>query len=136
VSRTASAPAAEVPDVRIAEYWHWFAICLYLHVTLDTLMTMYAAASGHGMEANPIVRWALAQGIPTLVGVNLAAGVATVPLFAGLVRSIRTTPASYRWAYQLVVETWLGGLITVGFGVFANNLTIVIMGRSLVAAVV
>ena len=119
------------PD-RILEYWTWVAWALFLLVTLDMLTTLFAASVlGTGAEANPLMRWALERGLLTLLGLNLAAIVFVVALFYALVRTLERTPERYQWGFALVLEVWLGLLIFAGLVVFANNLSAIFLGRSL-----
>lgn len=118
---------------RIDEYWAWATAALFLLVTVDLLTTMYAAAVvGPGAEANPLIRWALGQPLPVLVGVNLGAVVFAAVVFRGLMETYRVTPARVRPYYGLLIEAWLGLLVAAGLAVFANNLSVIVLGESLV----
>lgn len=118
---------------RISEYWDWFAVALFVLVTVDMLTTRFAAATmGDGAEANPIIRWALGQSVLVLTGINLAATVIAVGSFYILIRLLKTTRAPYDSYLARGIELWLGGLIAVGLYIFANNLSVIIHGRSLI----
>ena len=125
-------PARPRLDARLEEYWDWFAVALFVLITVDMLTTMYAAwYVGPAAEANPLMRWALGQGLLVLTAVNLAATVVAVGGFYVLMRLLRATEAPYdRWV-GLTVEVWLGALIAAGLFVFANNLSLIVHGRSL-----
>lgn len=119
------------PD-RIVEYWSWVAWALFLLVTVDMLTTLFAASVlGTGAEANPLMRWALERGLLVFLGVNLAAVGFVVTFFYGLVRMLERTPERYQGGFALVVEVWLGLLIFAGLVVFANNLSAIFLGQSL-----
>jgi hypothetical protein len=126
------APRPTGLDARIAEYWQWIAVALYLLVTVDVLTTIYAASVvGLDAEANPITRWLVGQGPVVLVGVNLAAVVLIVLLFNGLMDLVRVTPAPGQAPLMRLIEIWLGLLVAVGLAVFANNLMVIVAGKSL-----
>lgn len=117
---------------RVEEYWGWAAAALFLLVTVDLLTTMYAAAVvGAEAEANPLMRWALGQPLPVLVVVNLGATVLAVVVFRGLMETYRVTPARVRPYYGLLIEAWLGLLVAAGLALFANNLSVIVLGESL-----
>lgn len=119
-------------DARIEEYWHWITVALFLLVTVDLLTTIYAASAvGIDAEANPITRWLVGQGPVTLVGVNLAAVVLVGVLFYGLMELVRVTPERLRAPFMQLIEVWLGLLLAAGLAVFANNLAVLVLGRSL-----
>ncbi|MFC6941861.1 DUF5658 family protein [Salinirubellus sp. GCM10025818] len=117
----------------LREYWDWVAVALFLLVTVDMLTTMFAAATlGAEAEANPLMRWALRRGTPTLVVVNVIVVVLATVFFYGLREMLGRTPDRYRRSFSLLVEAWLGLLVVVGLGVFANNLSVVVLGASFV----
>lgn len=119
-------------DPRIQEYWDWLAVALFLLLTVDMLTTVAAAhAVGVDGESNPIMAWALGEGLVVVVAVNLLALVGTAVLFAGVTDRLSTTPSPADRYTGLLVELWLGGLIAVGLAVFANNLTVIVLGESL-----
>lgn len=117
---------------RVGEYWDWIAVSLFLLVTVDMLTTMFAAAElGPAAEANPIMRWALAQGTWTLVAVNLAVVVLAVSFFYGLVEMLKRSPPRVRRPFAIAVEVWLGLLVFAGLLILANNLAAIVLGSSL-----
>ena len=119
-------------EARVVEYWDWLAVALFLLTTVDLLTTLFAArAVGAASEANPLIRWALAQGLPVVVGMNIAAIVLVAVFFYGLVEMYEYTPAPYRPYFAAGIEVWLGGLLAAGLAVFANNLAVIVLGRSL-----
>ena len=119
-------------DARIEEYWHWITVALFLLVTVDLLTTIYAASVvGIGAESNPVTRWLVGQGPVALVGVNLAAVVLVVVLFYGLMELVRVTPERIQAPFLRLIELWLGVLLAAGLAVFANNLAVIVVGRSL-----
>lgn len=118
---------------RTGEYWDWLAVALFLLLTVDMLTTLAAAqVVGPGAEANPVVEWALGEGVWTLLAVNLLTLVVVAGLFAGVADRLATTPAPLDRYVGVVVEGWLGTLVAVGLGVFANNLSVIVLGVSLV----
>lgn len=120
-------------NAQLEEYWDWFAVALFVLITVDMITTMYAAwYIGPAAEANPLMRWALDQGMLTLTVVNLAATIVAVGGFYGLIRMLETAAAPYDRYVGLGVEAWLGLLIAGGLFVFANNLYVIFHGRSLV----
>jgi len=119
------------PD-RILEYWSWVAWALFLLVTVDMLTTLFAASIlGTAAEANPLIRWALGRGVVVLVAMNLLAVFVVVTFFYALVKMLERTPSRHQGHFSLVVELWLGRLIFAGLLVFANNLTAIFLGQSL-----
>jgi hypothetical protein len=115
------------------EYWDWVAVALFLFLTVDTLLTMYAAeVVGSGAEANPIMHWALQQGLGTLVSVNLVALLFAVLLFYGLAETIDDVKEPYDQYVGIGVDVWLGLLVMAGLTIYANNLMVIIYGQSLV----
>ncbi|MFB6176951.1 MAG: hypothetical protein ABEI99_07395 [Halobaculum sp.] len=117
---------------RIEEYWNWIAVALFLLTTVDLLTTLFAAAVvGTASEANPLVRWLLRRSLVDLVVVNLLAVVLAALGFRGIVATFERTPPRLRPYYAVVIEAWIGLLLAVGLGVFANNLSVIVLGRSL-----
>lgn len=117
---------------RVEEYWGWIAVALFLLLSLDLLTTYYAAATvGTGAEANPVMAWLLARSLATVVAVHLLVVALAVAFFAVLMRLYRRTPSPLRRGFGLLIELWLGVLVAVGLAVFANNLAVVVLGRSL-----
>lgn len=118
--------------LRYREYWDWFAMALFVLITLDMLTTRFAAsAAGAGAEANPLMRWVLRQDVIVLTVVNLAAGAIAVGSFYVLMQLLESCRAPYDRYLARGIELWLGGLIAVGLFVFANNLSVIIHGQSL-----
>lgn len=136
--------AARLPDVgpsptarplvrRVETYWRWFAVVLYVVVTLDMVSTLYAAdAVGLAGEANPLVRAAVDHGVLAYAAMNLVAVVLAIGCFAALVRAVRASAPPYDRYVEAGLKLWLGLLLAAGLLVFANNLIVVVYGRSLV----
>lgn len=124
--------SAQASTDRTAEYWDWLAVVLFLLLAVDTLTT-YAAARVVGLESesNPFMQWALGEGLWTVIGVNLGALVLSVVLFGFLTGRIEVTPAPLDRYVALAVEVWLGLLLALGLAVFANNLSVIVFGESL-----
>lgn len=107
-------------------------MALFVLITLDMLTTRFAAsAAGAGAEANPLMRWVLRQDVIVLTVVNLAAGAIAVGSFYVLMQLLESCRAPYDRYLARGIELWLGGLIAVGLFVFANNLSVIIHGQSL-----
>jgi hypothetical protein len=116
-----------------SEYWSWVAGALYILLTADLLTTLYAAdIHGVAAEANPYMRWALGEGLSVVVILNVSALVVLAGLFAGYFRLLRTAEGTEAWVLARSFEVWIGGVIAVGLFVFANNLAVIVYGRSLI----
>jgi pheromone shutdown protein TraB len=123
---------ARIAESRIEEYWDWVAVALFLLLAVDLLTTLAAARLvGTGAESNPLMRWLLGRGVLTVIGAHLAAVVLVTGCFRLLVDRLRRTPAPANRYFALAIEAWLGFLVAVGLGVFANNLAVIVLGRSL-----
>ena len=122
-----------VDAASVREYWSWTGGALYLLLPVDLLTTLYAAALyGPAAEANPYVRHALDHGVPRLVAMNLAVLAVAVALVAAYMRVLSRTRGVEAWVMARSFELWAGGLIAVGLFVFANNLSVIVLGGSLV----
>ncbi|MFB6361991.1 MAG: DUF5658 family protein [Halobacteriales archaeon] len=120
-------------ESRTEEYWDWFAIALFLLITVDMITTMFAAWHvGLAAEANPLMRWAQSQGLLTVMAFNLAATVIAVGAFYLLIEQLKSTEPPLDRYLSIGVEAWLGLLISGGLFVFANNLSVIFHGRTLV----
>lgn len=119
-------------DAQVKEYWDWIAGALFLLTTVDMLTTMYAAALfGPQFEANPVIRWTLHSGPIALVSLNLIAIVSVTALFDRVIDTLERTPEPYDGVLAAGIEAWLGGLLAGGLLIFANNLTVIVYGQSL-----
>jgi hypothetical protein len=117
---------------RVTEYWEWVAVALFLLLSVDLLTSLFAAAAvGVGAEANPLMAYLLAQPLEVLLGVHLGVTVLAVGFFDGLMRTYVATPARFRRPYGYLIELWLGLLLAVGLSVFANNLSVIVLGAGL-----
>lgn len=120
------------PTKRIEEWWDWFAVALFLLITVDLITTIGATIEhGYAAEANPIVRWLLVQGPLALAAVNLAVVVVAVLCFRNVVRIARRIPGPYDRYFAFGVELWLGAIVSLGLFIFANNLSVIVWGSSL-----
>lgn len=118
---------------RLSEYWDWFAVALFILISVDLLTTRFAAYSvGLEAEMNPLVRWALHESIGVLVLVNLVAACLAIGSFYILMQMLRSSPSPYDGYLALGIEVWLGIMIGTGLFIFANNLAVVVHGRSLI----
>lgn len=118
---------------RSEKYWHWFAAALYLLFTLDILTTLLATAV-HGLEAeaNPVMRWLIQQGPVVLIAANLVALIGVVIAFNSVVNIVNTVRHPYDIVLEVLVEIWLGLLLTAGIFVVVNNLAVIIFGESFI----
>lgn len=117
----------------LEEYWDWFAVSLFVLITVDMITTMYAAwYAGPAAEANPLMRWALGQGIGVLTAVNLTATIVAVGGFYLLIQFVDQTDPPYDWYLGFGIQIWLGTILSLGLFVFANNLSVIIHGQSLI----
>lgn len=117
---------------RVTEYWEWVAVALFLLLSVDLLTSLYAAAVvGVDAEANPLMAYLLGQPLAVLVAVHLGVVVLAVGFFYGLMRTYAATPERLRRPYGYLIELWLGLLLAVGLWVFANNLSVIVLGEGL-----
>lgn len=122
----------ETAQRRVAEYWEWVAVALFLLLSVDLLTSLYAAAVvGVDAEANPVMAYLLGQPLGVLVGVHLAVAVLAVVFFYALMRTYVATPTRLQRPYGYLIEAWLGLLLAVGLWVFANNVSIIVLGAGL-----
>lgn len=120
-------------ESRIAEYWSWIAVALFLLLGADLLTTLGAYDRyGAGAEFNPVMRWVLGQSLGMLVLVHLLALVVAVTIFYGLVRLVAETDPPAQRIVMFLIEGYLGILVAVGLFVVANNLAVIILGESLI----
>lgn len=121
-----------VAESRIEEYWDWIAVALFLLLGVDLLTTLAAArVVGVGAESNPLMRWLLGRDIVVVIAAHLVVVVLVTGCFRLLIGHLRRTPAPADRYFALLIEAWLGVLVAVGLGVFANNLTVIVLGQSL-----
>jgi hypothetical protein len=119
-------------DTRLDEYWDWVSVALFLLIPVDMLTSLFAAhAYGTAIEVNPLMRWALEAGLIPLVALNLLATVLAASLFYVLFRTVENTTNPTRRVFLFGFEVWLGLVISAGFLVFANNISVIILGQSL-----
>jgi membrane-bound metal-dependent hydrolase YbcI (DUF457 family) len=116
----------------VAEYWSWFSVGLFLLVTVDLLTTMGATLLyGTAAEANPFVAWLIGRGPVAVTVANLGVVLLAVVAFSGVLRTVRRARAPYGSYLALGVELWLGLLVAVGLFLLANNLSVIVLGDSL-----
>jgi hypothetical protein len=121
-----------VAESRIEEYWDWIAVALFLLLAVDLLTTLAAArVVGVGAESNPLMRWLLGRDIVVVIAAHLVVVVLVTGCFRLLIGHLRRTPAPADRYFALLIEAWLGVLVAVGLGVFANNLAVIVLGQSL-----
>ena len=107
-------------------------MALFLLLSVDLLLTMGAAAL-HGLEAeaNPLMRWVLGQGLLVIIAVHVGVLLLAVAAFRRLLAFSAGLSGSLLSVYRLVIELWLGLLIAAGILVYANNLSGIVLGASL-----
>ncbi|MFC6988410.1 hypothetical protein ACFQJD_06265 [Haloplanus sp. GCM10025708] len=121
-----------VDESRIGEYWDWVTVALFLLVTVDLLTSLAAAeVVGRSAEGNPLMRWLLGRSLGVVVAVHLGVVVLVSVTFHVLMGRLRRTSAPQSRYFALLLELWLGSLVAVGLAVFANNLAVIVLGRSL-----
>ncbi|MFB6102583.1 MAG: hypothetical protein ABEJ73_08460 [Haloplanus sp.] len=121
-----------VAEARIEEYWDWIAVALFLLLAVDLLTTLAAArVVGSGAESNPLMRWLLGRSTLLVIGAHLAVVVIVTGFFRLLIDRLRCTPPPADYYFALLIEGWLGVLVSIGLGVFANNLSVIVLGESL-----
>jgi len=118
--------------LRARGYWSWVAVALFLLLAVDLLTSLFAAAVyGTGAESNPVVAWLLGRPLWIVVLANLAVGVLAVGFFWALLALVERTAPPLRRPFALLVELYVGLLVAAGLAVLANNLAVVVLGRSL-----
>ncbi|WP_096391392.1 DUF5658 family protein [Halopenitus persicus] len=123
---------SSAPTPWFRKYWRWTGAALFLLITVDLLTSMYAvAAVGIEHESNPVMAWLLARPLWVIAGVHLVAVGLLIFLFYGLAQLVRETPPAYRGPFKRLIEAFLGLLLAAGLFVFANNLAVIVYGRSL-----
>lgn len=114
-------------DQSVRRWWRWFTVALLLLIPLDLLTTLIAVAEhGTAVEANPIVRWLLQQGLLAIVVVNLVVGILAVTLFHVAMEQFRRAAPSTPRPFVLFVNLWIGVLVATGAGVAVNNLLVIV----------
>lgn len=122
-----AASTADGLEGRIEQWWHRFAVALFLLIPLDLLTTLLAVEKyGLGVEANPVMRGLLDQGLVVVLAVNLAVVLLAVALFHVAVVSLRQTPPAYHRAVATFVNAWVGVLIAIGALLVANNVVVLV----------
>lgn len=114
-------------DDHIKRWWRLFAIALFLLVPLDLLTTLLVVTKyGTVVEANPLMRWLLDQGLVVVTVVNVAVVVLVVALFHVAIDRLRQTPPAYHRTITRVVNVWVGVLLVAGTVLVTNNLVVLV----------
>ncbi len=114
------------------DYWSWVAVVLFLLIPVDLLTTAGAATIyGAQAETNPLMRWLLTRRLATIVGVHLAVLVVVAVGFRVMVLLLEATDERHQRAFAYLIEAFVGFLLLVGLVVFANNLSVIVLGESL-----
>jgi hypothetical protein len=96
--------AGEQQDVYVDRYgpWEWAAIAVLIGLSLaDLLMTLDLLRHG-GSEANPLMQWALDQGVPVFVGLKLG-----LTLLGALVLLVRVRFRGIRTALAVLLVLYV-----------------------------
>lgn len=110
-------------DDYVRRWWLWFAVALFLLIPLDLFTTLLAVARYRiAVEANPVMRWLLHQGLFAVTVTNLVVVGLVVYLFHAAIEGIRCCTPVERTNLVSFINIWLGILIAVGLAVNANNL--------------
>jgi hypothetical protein len=116
-----------VPEERVDRWWFWFAVALFLLLPLDLFTTLLAVGIyGTGVEANPIMRWLLRQGLLAVTVANLAVVGLVVSLFHVAVDRVQRVPPAYRSKVDPAISAWIGFLILAGLVLVANNVLVLV----------
>lgn len=114
-------------DEQVDRWWFWFAIALFLLIPLDLFTTLIAVGRyGTVVEANPLMRWLLRQGLVAVTVVNLAVVGFAVYLFHAAIDRVQRVPPPYRSLVDHAVRAWIGFLILAGIVLVTNNLLVLI----------
>ncbi|WP_153952205.1 hypothetical protein [Halosegnis longus] len=114
------------------DYWSWVAVVLFLLIPVDLLTTAGAATLyGAQAETNPLMRWLLTRRFATIVAVHLVVLVAVVVSFRAMILLLEATDERYQRAFAYGIEAFVGLLLLAGLVVFANNLSVIVLGESL-----
>lgn len=111
-------------DDQVVRWWRWFAVALFLLIPLDLFTTLLAVARyGTGVEANPVMRVVLQQGLVVTTVVNLLVLGVAIALFHAAVDSVRRVPLAQRGHFVTLINGWIGLLILSGSALVLNNVT-------------
>lgn len=111
----------------VGKWWQGFAVALFLLIPVDLLTTLMAVWKyGMGVEANPVMRWLLDQGLVAVGLVNVVVACLAAYLFHTALGSIRRAPSTYQRPLTHVVNAWLAVLIAGGLLLVGNNLLAVL----------
>lgn len=109
-------------EKRARRWWLGFTAALLLLLPID-LFTTLLTVSRHGtaIEANPIMRWLLEQGIVEVTLVHLAVTGVVVYLFHLTVAAVQQASVSSKLSLERGVNAWLGIMLAGGLVVVVNN---------------
>lgn len=114
-------------DRYVPRWWALFAVALFLLVPLDLLTTLIAVGKyGTVVEANPLMRWLLEQGLLAVTVVNLVVVLLVVGLFHVAIDRIRQAPQSSHRRLTHVVNLWVGVLLAAGTVLIVNNVLVIL----------
>jgi hypothetical protein len=123
--------ATQTGSTSVEEYWDWVAVGLFLMVTVDLLTSLYAAeVVGIEHESNPVMRYILSRSVGVVALAHIAAVVLVSYFFYALFEVLKYRSGDGRWS-RIALELYIGLFVASGLFVFANNLTVVVLGDSL-----
>jgi hypothetical protein len=113
-------------------YWSLVGLALLVLIPVDMFMTVFATRTvGVTAEANPIMRWALQQGLLHVAVVNIAATLVLAGFFVGLEKVYqRAEPPVKEWV-RIALYGWLLVLILAAGAVAAQNLHVALYQEGL-----
>lgn len=124
--------SSPVVEEKSDELWDWYAVALFLLIPIDLLTTVGAALSvGIEEEINPLMRWFLTQELSFIVLIHLIVVFLAVYGFWGVILAARRTLDPTDRYLTFMIEIWLGLLISFGLFIFANNMSVIVLGGSL-----
>lgn len=114
-------------------HWRRFIVALVLLIWADLASTMAAArVLGLSAEANPVMRWLLAQDLAIVLLVHCIIFLVALGAFAGVVRIGLSLDGRRADWYRIGCSLWITGMIIVGLVVVLNNLALTLVVSTLV----
>lgn len=119
-------------EERYKEWWSMFALVLFVLLSLDMLTTMgIIVERGVDVESNPIMRYLYGEGALVVMFANLVALLIATASFHSVVDLARRLTSPWDQYFKFTVEVWLGLMLTLGMIIFANNMSVLLLGESL-----
>jgi len=112
-------------------------VVVFLLLPVDMLLTlMNAAAVAAAGEATPLMRWALYQGMATLVIVDIVAATAIVGIVHSMLWLVPLMSGDVQPSVGVMLEGWIGLGLTAGLWLFINTLTVYLFRENVLLEVV